>query len=522
MTLTLSILATTDIHGYITSTRYSDNKEVEFGLAKLASLIKKERSKNPTILIDNGDTIQGNALTYYDAKISNTSSKSPIADVFNYINYDACIIGNHEFNYGLEYLYRYMTNLKCPTLSCNIIKKTDGYFASYPYILKNIKDGPKIAIIGATTHYIPNWEKTSTIESLTFLDAFQSVKQTVDLIKKDENVDCIIVAYHGGIEKDLTTGEPLEQQTGENQGYKMLQEIEGIDILITGHQHRTLYEDNILGKAVTQSGCNGTTLAKIDIKFNLVNEKWVIKNKKTQLLKCDNISPDKEVLDLIRPLEKKTQIWLDKTIGQIGNDDDLLIKDHFKARLEKHKIVTFLNKIQLNVSNADISLVSLGNNIKGISKNITMRDIISTYVYPNTLNVLELSGKIIKEAIEKSSEYFRLVDGVVKVSDSYLYPKPQHYNYDMYDGITYTIDLKEPIGNRVKNIIYKGEPLNMNYKYQVVMNNYRASGGGNYNMFKNQKILKEINIDMVEIIVNYIRENKYIIVPDIKNINIVY
>ncbi|ERJ11307.1 bifunctional metallophosphatase/5'-nucleotidase [Haloplasma contractile] len=520
MTFTLSVLSTTDLHGSVTSKRYSDNSEGNFGLAKIASLIKKERSKNPTLLIDNGDTIQGNALTYYDANIGGHNDQTPIAKVLNELNYDACVIGNHEFNYGLDYLKRYMTSLQCPTLSCNIKKKTGDFFAS-PYIIKNMDDGPKIAIIGATTHYIPNWEKPATIESLTFLDAYQSVKDTAKYIKGEHNVDCMIVAYHGGIEKDLKTGEPLAPLTGENQGYKMLEEIDEIDILLTGHQHRILNDDDAFGKAVTQGGSNGEVLSKIEIEFEKINDKWMLKDKSTCLMKCDHETIDQGIINLITPLEEKTQVWLDQTIGQVTNGE-LLINDPFKARLDKHKIVTLLNQIQMEISGADLSLVALGNYIKGFPKNITMRDVISTYIYPNTLCVLEVSGASLKEALEKTSEYFTVHNGEIKVSDAYLYPKPQHYNYDLYDGITYTIDLNEPVGRRIKDLTYKNHSLDMDQMYQVVMNNYRASGGGDYTMFKESNLIKEINTDMVEVITNYIRKHKQIDVPDIKNINIIY
>lgn len=516
---TLTILATSDIHGYITPVQYSDNKQVNQGLAKLSTVIKQERDRNSTLLIDNGDTIQGSPITYYSYNVDQTNI-CPLVDIMNYLKYDAHVIGNHEFNYGINYLHSFIDHLNAPVLSCNIKTKDGGYYTT-PYTIKEFKDGPKVAIIGVTTHYIPNWEKAETIANLEFEDAFTTLKNTVKQVKENEEVDCIIVSYHGGFERDLSTGEAHEDLTGENQGYQMLKEIEDIDVLITGHQHRSIHEDNIFGKAITQTAPNAFELAKVNIDFYYENETWRVISKKTDLLTSENVEPDQSIMNIIQPLEDSTQEWLDQVMGRL-NSGHLLINDAFDARLNKHRLVRFLNQVQMDASGADISLVALANYIKGFNEEITMRDIISTYIYPNTLMVLEVAGQDIKDGIEMSAEYFEKVDDKVTISNKFTYPKPKHYNYDMYDGISYTIDLNQPVGERVQDITHNNQPLNMNEKYQIVMNNYRASGGGNFNMYKNKKVIKDIQQDMVELIANYIQKHKVIDIPNDKNVKIIY
>ena len=92
----------------------------------------------------------------------------------------------------------------------------------------------------------------------------------------------------------------------------------------------------------------------------------------------------------------------------------------------------------------------------------------------------------------------------------------------MYDNIDYTIDLRKPIGSRVSNITFKGDPLDDKKNYSIVMNNYRAAGGGDYLFFKECKTLKDIQLDVIELLINYIYDKKDINIKDFKNINIIY
>ena len=131
----------------------------------------------------------------------------------------------------------------------------------------------------------------------------------------------------------------------------------------------------------------------------------------------------------------------------------------------------------------------------------------SNYIYPNTLKVIRISGQDIKDALEQSAEYFELtLAGEVQVSSKFRDPKPSHYNYDMWEGITYTLNISRPIGMRVVKLEYEGEPLDLEASYNVVMNNYRAAGGGNYAMFQDKPVIKDIPTDVAELLAGYIME----------------
>ncbi|GLB60421.1 bifunctional metallophosphatase/5'-nucleotidase [Cytobacillus sp. NCCP-133] len=507
----LSIFATSDIHGHIFPYLYGNGEHADHGLGKLAALIKKEKEKSEiSILIDNGDLIQGTPLTYYYSRFL-ISQKNPMIQILNKLEYDAAVIGNHEFNYGKSILARAVSESNFPWLAANILFSTtkETYFG-LPYKIKTFPNGLKAVVIGVTTRYIPNWEKKQHIENLAFESAVASLKRWIPYVQEEEKPDIIIVSYHGGFERDLSTGEPTEEQTGENEAYKICTEVPGIDVLITGHQHRFIEEGKINGVSVVQPGFNGQALAKVTVKFKKNHNDWLIAEKHSTLISAKEVPPDEAILNIADYYEAKTQKWLDTVIGEI--EGDMLIDDIFEARLREHPLIEFFNKVQMEAAGTDISCTALFHeSAPGLSHQVTMREIVSNYIYPNSLSVLKVTGKDIKGALERSAAYFELKgDTEVIVNPEFSYPKPQHYNYDMWEGIQYEIDVSRPKGERVIALQFKGQPVMEDAEYEVVMNNYRAAGGGGYTMFRDKPVVKEILTDMTELIANYLLENKKI------------
>ena len=179
----------------------------------------------------------------------------------------------------------------------------------------------------------------------------------------------------------------------------------------------------------------------------------------------EEVEADQEILNLTSDLEAQTQKWLDQPIGKI--EGDMVITDSFSVRTCEHPAIEFINKVQMQAAGVDISTTSLFNNLSpGFGTNVTMRDIISNYMFPNTLKVLCVSGQDIKDALEQSASYFMLNEtGNLEVNPAFIHPKPQHYNYDMWEGIEYVLDIRNPIGKRVTTLTYKGEPLHLDGKY---------------------------------------------------------
>lgn len=506
----LTILATSDNHGAVYPRSYVTGEPLESGLAKVASIVKKERRLDPDVLVlDNGDVIQGTPLVYHEAK-QEKDRIHPMVAAFHKVGYDAVVIGNHEFNYGLKRLENIVRQSSFPWLSANIVDEKTGqpYFGP-PYLISK-KGEVTAAVLGLTTPYIPNWELPEHIAGLAFLDVVDTAKRWVQKLREEEKADVVIVSYHGGFERDPDTGEPTEPLTGENEGYRLCEEVEGIDVLITGHQHREIAGKQIGRVVIVQPGNLGRVVGKVTLELHKHHGRWQVQDAKSELIPVEGAEADVQVLEAVKEAEEETQNWLDSPLG--STDGDMRIHDPLKARLTEHPFIEWMNRVQMEAAGVDISCAALfDNTCPGLKPQITMRDIAANYPFPNTLKVLRISGQDIREAIERSAAYFTLDEkGKVGISPEFLEPKPQHYNYDMWEGIEYTIDLTRPVGSRVTRLCRGGTEIDPEQEFEVVMNNYRASGGGHYPMFQGKPVIRDLQVEVPELLAEAVLKQKVI------------
>ncbi|MEG1310744.1 MAG: bifunctional UDP-sugar hydrolase/5'-nucleotidase [Romboutsia sp.] len=500
----LKIYFTSDLHGYVYPTDYIDRDKKNLGLLNIINEFKKDEN---TLIIDGGDTIQGSPFTNY---VSNTDFDiHPIAKIMNVGEYDYITLGNHDFNYGYDYLKKYISNINAKCLCCNV-KDSLNKLDILPYDIKIMENGLKVGLIGFTTDYINIWERKENLTNFNINDTLASVKQYYNKIKNE--VDILIGIYHGGFEYDLATQKKLSL-TKENIAYKICTEFE-FDLLLTGHQHMEISGQYLYNTYITQPPHNGRKFLELNLEYD--DNK--IKNINSSL-KNVHINPNKKMYTEFLDLEEKVQKWLDTPVGFL--DKELPATSHLDMALNGSQIANFINQIQLEQSGADIACTSFANSIKGFNKNVTVRDIMSTYIYPNTLAVLEINGKILKLALERCASYFDNNNGNISISDLFLKPKVEHYNYDYFANIKYTFNLKNEIGNRVTSISYKNKDVIDSDSFTIVMNNYRSSGAGGYEFYRDCKISKEILIEMPDIIIDYFTNNKKVIVDKNKYISII-
>jgi 2',3'-cyclic-nucleotide 2'-phosphodiesterase/3'-nucleotidase len=483
------IIQTSDIHGFLYPNNYIEDKPI--GVLRFENYLAKLRVDHDVILIDTGDLIQGSPLTYHLNKFQNEID-NPIISQVNHLGYDVFTLGNHEFNYGLDYLQRSLSKFNGQIVDASI-DGLDKILDVKPYTIIESND-LKIGIIGLTTSHIPYWEDEKHIAGLTF----NNIVETYRLYEKElkANCDFIIVNYHGGFEYDLNDlNIPTELINHENDGGLLLKSFDSIDLLLTGHQHREISQ-LINNTVCMQPGYQCANISQIEIvngqivDYKLVNLDTVV------------INPIKSLSDA----EVKVQSFINQIIGTL--DDDLLVEDLFDARVNGHDVINLIHQVQLSMTGADISAVSLFDSAIGLKKDITVKDVIALYPFPNTLKVLRITKDELIQAIEVSASYFELVDNELTVSDKFNYPKKEHYNYDMYSGCEYTIDVTKPVGQRVKLIDFNQDTID------IVVNNYRASNFAWYPMYEDKEVIKEITIDMVELLINYISENKHIVIDD--------
>ena len=505
MTEKIKILSTSDLHGYIYPYSYADGKETNDGLAKLSALIDSLRDEN-TILIDNGDVLEGSPFTFYHYQ-KYRNDINPVSRVMKMIGYDFINIGNHDFNYGAKALFDHIETTGSLCLTANILYH--GKQLGPDYVIRE-RCGKRIAFFAVTTQFIPFWEEPQNIEGFEFPDAYETAKRIVAAIKEKEKTDYIVCIYHGGFEKDPQTGEALQEDSGENEGYRMISQIEGIDILVAGHQHAT-FCGKAFHTAYTEPAFHGSYLSC----FTIDTETGEIL---PELLDCDAI-PDQRVLDMCQERENEVQKWLDTPLGYTPKD--LRNQDEYLSRFDKSQLATFINRIQLAVSGADLSGTAIFLRAKGFYHEITMRDVVSTYFFPNTFFVKKITGRILKEYLEKTACFWTVQEDRVIVNPLWDFPTPMHHNYDMLDGVEYTIKASAPEGEKIRDLTCKGKPVEDDDEFTLIINSYRAAGSGGYDMIKNAPTVKEIQKDAVEIIGNYIAQEKNIDFEDVHNINII-
>ena len=460
-----SIVVTSDIHGQV---------------ERFAQLSKQIASLKPEILIDNGDLTQGSAISYYYQYIKKDTH--PLIEQLNALKYDVAVFGNHEFNDPIDVIEEMRQKCHFPWIACNV-----GDFAQ-KYIVKDI-EGVKVAIIGAVTHFVPLWDEWHKTP-IDFEDAFVAIKETVGHVRENEQVDLVIVSYHGGFEKDPKTNRPFCEDDGENQGYKILHEIEGIDVLITGHQHIQIAAE-VNGTIVVQPGAHAHSFAKIDFHYE-----------NGQFKKEATIMPLEENEGLWKDAEYEN--WAKTQIAQL--EYPATYDDFFEPRLQPHPFVELIHTMQLKLSKAQLSLVELPYHAHGgFTQIVTNEDLHYNFPRLNFLKVIQLSGREMKEAMELSAAVFaRNSSGEVDFSGSVYYPELHPYIYDLWGGLDYEINLSKPVGQRIERMYYKGEPIQDADLFEVVINSYRTTGAHGFSMFCKEAI-REIRVPIQQLMADFLK-----------------
>ncbi|MEK4629361.1 5'-nucleotidase C-terminal domain-containing protein [Solibacillus sp. FSL R7-0682] len=460
-----SIIATSDIHGH--TERFS----------QLATMIQARR---PALLIDNGDFLQGSHLSFYYENY--LDEKHPQITLANKLRYDLAVFGNHEFNYPLKTIEAMRAACQFEWIAANIKD-----FAK-PFFIKEVH-GIRIAVIGVVTHYTALWDEGEATKSLCFEDAFLAAQRTVKFVREHEQVQLVILSYHGGFERNIETGDLIDIEIGENQAYQMLQEIDGIDIFITGHQHLEI-ASKFRGVSVVQPGSNGKCFAQIDI---TIEDKHI--SHMPSLVYVDT-----SIEQVNFPSFNE---WKNEVLGIASTN--LIYEDFFTPRLQATTYTQFVHNMQLHYTNAQLSVIELPyHSHGGFPEKITRKDVLHNISRQNRLQVIQLNGLEIRQAIELSASVFAInSQGAIDFSMNVYFPEPQPYTYDIWGGIDYEITLSNPVGKRLTKLQYGNQDIQDEDVFEVVVNSYRATGAHQFTMFKKTPI-RETTLYVPHLMMQYI------------------
>lgn len=491
--VTITVLGTTDMHANIFNWSYEDGEEKDdIGMAKIYSVVEKVREENPnTLLIDNGDTIQGTILSD-DLYNTRKDVAHPVIDVMNFMKYDSMTLGNHEFNFGLDLIEKIDKEAEFPLLAANATYKEDGSYLVEPYTIVEVA-GVKVGILGLTNPNIPKWDGPKVTE-LQFDNMVDATEKLIDELK--EKTDVIVATAHAG----------FEEEYGNDGGQAVIEKFPEIAALLVGHSHATVNEK--FGETVVGGARDaGRQVVRFDLSLKKEKDNWVLKDNKVEIIEVKDYPASEELKEYAKEYHEKTLEFLVDVIGIAKADfvPESEIKGIPEAQLRDTAVMDLINNVQLEATGADIASAALfqqKSNIK--AGDITYASIFDIYKYPNTLIGIEINGKELKDYMEWSAKYYNTFKpGDVNISFN---PDIRGYNYDMFQGIDYKIDVSKPEGERIVDLKFKGEPVKETDTFKLAINNYRYGGLKNMGIISGEPYFESDPKSLRSYIADYIRE----------------
>lgn len=569
-TVSLRILETTDIHTHLVNyDYYRDGESDTVGLAKVATLLKTARGEAENVVfIDNGDLIQGNPLGDYMAKERGLKKGEihPVFKAMNLLDYDAANIGNHEFNYGLEFLDNSIAGANFPYVSANVfVDDGDGnaendtpYFDPYVILDREFTDEDgkvhkaKVGVIGFVPPQIMQWDKANLEGRVISKDIVETARKYVPEMR-EKGADIVIAVPHSGLSTMARTG--ME----ENATY-YLSKVDGIDAILFGHAHTVFPSDafsdlegvdiakgTINGVAAVMPGFWGSHLGVIDLKLNVSDDgEWSVIDSLSEARAIYQregrtvtplVDADPDIIAAVQEEHEATIAYMREGVGTTSapiNSFFALVADDPSIQIVTNAQKWYLEKI-LNGSEYDgIPILSAGAPFKAGGRGgpdyftdipegkIALKNVADLYIYPNTVRAVLLDGDQVREWLEMSAGQFNQIDPTSSEEQMLINPDFPTYNYDVIDGVTYQIDITKPArynkageivnpdSHRIINLEFKGQPVGSDQQFIVATNNYRAGGGGNFPALDGSTVIVEAPDENRTVLANYILTEKAI------------
>jgi len=491
----IQIAVTSDVHARLFPYDFVNDMPLKASLANVHTLIRavRSRSGNNIILLDNGDLLQGTPAAYYSNFVQQTR-QNLFSRVMNLMQYDAATVGNHDIEAGPEVYNRLKKEFRFPYLGANVINTETGQPHFQPYTIVR-RQGIRVAVLGLTTTGVPNWLPEHLWKGLGFQDMAEAAAYWVQLIKEKENPDAIVGLFHSGMG-------PLEPEPFqfplENAAQYIARNVPGFDVIFTGHDHRERIETivNTQGKdvLVVGPGAYAEKIGVVELTFNrIARNVFELTGKKGDLVSTENIAPSQEFFQRFEKDINEIVAFSSEPVGQLKSN-----LSSIESFFGSAPFTDLVHDIQLKITDADVSFTApLAFNETLRAGNVHVRDFFKLYQYENYLYVMELSGKEILDYIEfsygiwlnhmKSKNDHLLLFRFDEEGNPQVDAGGRHrlrhptYNFDSAAGIKYTVDVSQPVGQRVSIISMEdGTPFDPEKKYRVAINSYRGSGGGGH------------------------------------------
>ncbi len=534
----LRIMETTDLHVHVFPyDYYADKPRDTVGLARTASLIQAVRDEaSNSLLIDNGDFLQGNPMGDYIAyeRGMKEGDTHPVIDAMNTLGFDASTLGNHEFNYGLDFLTKSLAGANFPVVCSNITLEmgsdpTKDKTLIPPYVILDhtVTDGDgvehaiKVGLIGFVPPQVMNWDRRHMEGNVQARDIIECAKAYIPQMK-EEGADIVVALSHSGI------GAPNAEDGMENASVP-LAGLDGVDAILTGHSHLVFpspaYENftgadigagTLMGTPATMGGFWGSHMGLIDLLLEKDGGEWRVVSAESEARPISRrnddrsitalVESDSAVLASVQQEHDETLAYVRRAVGK--TDAPLhsyfsLVADDPSVQIVSIAQLWYIEQMMKGTEHEGLPILSAAAPFKAGGRggpeyftdvpagDVAIKNVSDLYLYPNTARAVRITGEQVKDWLERSAGMFNQVEpGAEDVV--LLNPDFPSYNFDVMDGVEYQIDLSQPSkfdpkgellnpsAARIVNLTYNGSPLDMKAEFIVATNNYRAGGGGSF------------------------------------------
>ncbi|QRN84925.1 5'-nucleotidase C-terminal domain-containing protein [Clostridia bacterium] len=520
-TAELVLLQTTDLHGYMVPYDYfSGSTNKKGSLARVATLINQYRDENDNVMLfDSGDTIQGSSLAYYWGVKNPTADlpdvENPFAYALEYLDYDAMVLGNHEFQNGLEALHDFVDDADFPTLSCNTVYAgtEDLVFEPYAILDKELSNGEtiKVGVLGVTTPGWYPWYGSKIDYEYEPLDQVEAVEKYVPMLEAD-GADVIVLLSHSGLGYKMVNGEMVmdNRLAGVNEDFpvenavdQIAKTVPGIDVIMYGHTHTTnvayitneVSGDDVL---VVQGKQHGRGLSVTRLELEKMSDGWDVVEATAETVNTDNkdayVEPDADFMEAMSFYHDATVAYMEENIAG-ATDVEITSRG---SRITDTNMIQLITDVQTwAVENSELNTEAIENPILSMAApfrygaagpddytdipegEISLAGVGNIYLYDDILVAIEISGSDLKAYLEHACQNFnQIVPGSGDMP--LINPDFEGYYFDQIDGVDYVIDVTRPLGDRIVSLTYNGSPVAADDVFTLAMNNYRAGGGGNF------------------------------------------
>ncbi|MCM2440000.1 bifunctional 2',3'-cyclic-nucleotide 2'-phosphodiesterase/3'-nucleotidase [Agrobacterium vitis] len=545
----LRLMETTDIHvNLMPYDYYADKPNDTMGLTRTASLIDAIRAEaGNSMLIDNGDLLQGSPMGDYMAykKGIKAGDQHPVMKAMNTLGYDCGTLGNHEFNYGLDFMFNTLAAAKYPIVCANLTKgqlaadpKNDAlFFKPFTIIEKTIKDGAgaesviKVGFIGFVPPQIMLWDAKNLEGKAQTRDIVEAARAWVPVMK-EQGADIIIALSHSGIDGSGQT-DKMENAS------LYLAGVEGIDAIFTGHQHLVFpgpktwdgikgadpVKGTLMGKPAVMAGFWGSHMGLIDLLLEKDGKSWKIVDFTAEARPIyhrddakkiiADVKDKPEVAAAIKSEHEATLAYVRTPVGKTSAplySYFALVADDPSVQIVSNAQTWYIKDMLKETKYKDYPVLSAAAPFKAGGRggadyytdvpagDIAIKNVSDLYLYPNTVQAVLITGAQVKNWLEMSAGMFNQIKPGSKDAALLNLDFPS-YNYDVIDGVTYEIDLSQPAkydkdgkpvnpeANRIKNLSFNGKPIDPAQQFVVVTNNYRAGGGGKFPDIASDKVI---------------------------------